>query len=556
MSLGRYAEITKLKGTGIGCTRHAVCGKGPGYKGGLVGCTLRDTGHDTPPSSTPGGPGPGGAPGILVPPTPVGGDVLLIGVVLFAPEGFDNYEEGLQCGRLIQSPQNPDRYKVLTAYDIQALAEMNKPEFLNEYEFIENWPTTFDNYMYYYAPPAKATFTEKKSVWGWNTTIEGQNEPDFHILDWRHYRVVKETLELKEFGGLYYPDPTEGGDWPHHDERIDEIEDDWSHERDTYEIIFPEDWKDEIVPDDILYIHLRLEHYTFSWFIPEPEEGEDPIPPDTPSLGKLLKKVGDGEWEEVHEVTLQNYEEEITIAYDNETVFSYEEIEGVGETPGISIGGWLTEPDSEAAQLVVTSEGQMDIFDPLNPTWADFPDKGYFNLRHNHAYLEISQLKYTRFFVMIWIDEAVSVYNNNENDTATYDADLVDFIEVMELHKSRAALMCPYDGGSWQGWDLCIPAGYSPPVISGEAMPMVNIGRPPTGQELIDLYEGWTENFEPRRVLLAVDESGSMWLGTIQPAYDELKAYLDTNVVPYEETTFENERWVALTTAKIIEWAQ
>jgi len=69
------------------------------------------------------------------------------------------------------------------------------------------------------------------------------------------------------------------------------------------------------------------------------------------------------------------------------------------------------------------------------------------------------------------------------------------------------------------------------------------VGRPPSLQELKNLYSTVTGGLTPVRIGLIVDESGSMIKNDIQPGYRQFKKYLET-LAPTSEKSIETERWL------------
>lgn len=428
--LGTYGEITKLKGVGIGCSRHKVCLSGPGAKGGIVPCTLRDRGGDSPPSSEVPSPGP-----TLIPPTPSGGKYIYVGVVLFARWGWDGDEWadtwsdslGQVLGRLWRSPLNSNRSRLLSTFTLDSEMLVTYDTFRAKYPALvqvplDDFPTSYryDKYLFFHSPEHRVSFNPKTTVLGFDCTIEGQDEPNFHILDWRHYRVTENETELVGYGGMFYPDPDPLTDpWPWLYERVDDTDDDWSHERGTYELIIPADWGDDVAPknvveDDYLYIHLRPEKYTFSCFLKDDEV----LPVGFTEIGYLQKKnrISDPEWTTLHTFTIDNYTEPVSFAYNNEEKFRV-----LKEIDQIGIREWrikdITTPGEHAQTLV--REGSGD-FNPLDRRWhLNEPvtdTSAYFNQHFVHAYLEIAT-GYVVSSFSIGVDDIIYLYAGPNNIT-------------------------------------------------------------------------------------------------------------------------------------------
>lgn len=490
-SFDKLSEFQKVKSAGIGCNKHLACGSGPGYKGGTVPCTLKNPVVEKDPT--------------LVVPAAGSGETIIVGVCIINNDNV-NCPTDVAFGditlksvsKTLGITEEPLDYTFTSSAGI-----LEKCSLYNEKKIT-------------YSPKGSLDFepTELYKRIGWVrwVLVEENNELNGQVLGAQRFAEYRESYELPMI---------------------------YNAETSIWENSY-----DDIIKDQMIYIFLRRATFNFHLVI----VGEYQPTGNETTLGSLyLKHKGESEFTEVHEFTLQNKDTPVEIEYENDAEFKFEGLEESTEDEmAFNLQKWA--PSAEE-----TANGFTDSSGILKPIAI-----GVSTLNYHDIYIHVSGLKYTRFFVMIWIDEAQWVYNQDDDpiESEQYDTDLAEFTEVMERHKSRCALMAPTNPSTeWADWTYTIPRGYSPPFINNVRMPMLNIGRPPTSSEIISLYEDWTSSFTPSRLLLAVDVSGSMSMSTIQPAYDEFKSYLTNDGLEYEETTFGNERWLYLTTQKIIEWA-
>jgi len=160
--------------------------------------------------------------------------------------------------------------------------------------------------------------------------------------------------------------------------------------------------------------------------------------------------------------------------------------------------------------------------------------------------------------VLIFQDEAITIYS--PSGTTVWDADVADWEEKVELFGApEYAQLC-------QVWQYAIP-----PVAPNEATSVCkpstrdfpdgwtwdDLVRSPTEAEVKAVYDsakGGAGVDDPTGlVLLGVDVSGSMNLGTLGDGYSDFKDYLTSISVEWKQVLFSNERWVQLTTDNYVD---
>lgn len=162
------------------------------------------------------------------------------------------------------------------------------------------------------------------------------------------------------------------------------------------------------------------------------------------------------------------------------------------------------------------------------------------------------------FIGMCWIDEASPIYTDSPSN---YENDLNDFaVKAARSRKWVAACQVPGNDVT-----LVYNTEIGTPQENGVNIDLEEIGRPPSDAELQDRFELLLAEFagldptgetQPELLILTVDVSGSMYLETIQPAYDNLKTYVTTNYpdIQIDESTFGNEAWLSLWANMISEY--
>lgn len=134
------------------------------------------------------------------------------------------------------------------------------------------------------------------------------------------------------------------------------------------------------------------------------------------------------------------------------------------------------------------------------------------------------------FLSMAWIDESTPYHNNR----ATYIQDKTKWENIIPLYaKWSASVEAPFDSG-YNGIEyLKYPTETYPDDIY-----FANINRLPSAVSLKNTFDNLMADFrsqpplaitEPDKIILAVDNSGSMNTNTIQPAYNSLVDYIQTN---------------------------
>lgn len=160
------------------------------------------------------------------------------------------------------------------------------------------------------------------------------------------------------------------------------------------------------------------------------------------------------------------------------------------------------------------------------------------------------------FIAMCWIDEATPIYTDTSDD---YLEDLNEFNSICERSvKWSASCQSPsYVDG--RGIQYCIhePSGY--PQDLGVNIHMEDVHRSPdiTDSELTSMFDLLLNEFrntpptivqDPDYIILSIDSSGSMKQETIDPAYTNLKSYIQSLCPSSDlrETTFSNEAWLGI----------
>jgi hypothetical protein len=150
-----------------------------------------------------------------------------------------------------------------------------------------------------------------------------------------------------------------------------------------------------------------------------------------------------------------------------------------------------------------------------------------------------------------FIDESEPGYYDSQ---INFETDLADYRNLIENAGNiiSSGLISPKGHIVVRGWEFCIPSTYSSPPPE---FPAINVGRPPTLTDLQNHFHLVKANalaqdatFQANKILLVVDNSGSMETGTIEPTYSQFKAWLaseepDADIV---EQQFFNELWVSL----------
>lgn len=158
------------------------------------------------------------------------------------------------------------------------------------------------------------------------------------------------------------------------------------------------------------------------------------------------------------------------------------------------------------------------------------------------------------FIGMCWIDEAQPGYTGSQT---TYEAGINLFkTSISKIRKWSASCQNPGNSSSTNVWNNQYPESYGIPIY------METIGRPPTSIQLTSRFDYLLQSFQsqipisieyPTYLILSVDVSGSMNLNTIQPAYNDLKNYVNVNYpqITIIETTFSNESWLHIWASQI-----
>jgi hypothetical protein len=158
--------------------------------------------------------------------------------------------------------------------------------------------------------------------------------------------------------------------------------------------------------------------------------------------------------------------------------------------------------------------------------------------------------------VLIFQDEAKWIYS--PDGTVVWDADVVDWdAKVASFGAPQYAQLCQV----WQMGEVVAPTeATSVCKPSTRNMPTGwtwdNLVRFPTEAQCKAVYDsakGGAGVDDPTGVvLLGVDVSGSMDLGTLGAGYIAFKEYLTSISVEWEQVLFYNERWVKLTTEEYV----
>ena len=158
--------------------------------------------------------------------------------------------------------------------------------------------------------------------------------------------------------------------------------------------------------------------------------------------------------------------------------------------------------------------------------------------------------------VLIFQDEAKWIYS--PDGTVVWDADVVDWdAKVASFGAPQYSQLCQV----WQMGEVVAPTeATSVCKPSTRNMPTGwtwdNLVRFPTEAQCKAVYDsakGGAGVDDPTGVvLLGVDVSGSMDLGTLGAGYIAFKEYLTSISVEWEQVLFYNERWVKLTTEEYV----
>tara|TARA_R110002020_G_C16234533_1_gene768686 strand:+ start:118 stop:1323 length:1206 start_codon:yes stop_codon:yes gene_type:complete len=159
--------------------------------------------------------------------------------------------------------------------------------------------------------------------------------------------------------------------------------------------------------------------------------------------------------------------------------------------------------------------------------------------------------------VLIFQDEAQSVYS--PSGTTAWDADVSDWEDKVAIFDAPeyaqlcqvwvyGATVAPNEATS-----VCKPSTRDMP----DGWTWDDLVRSPTEAEVKAVYDsakgGEFVDDPTDLVLLGVDVSGSMNLGTLGDGYSDFKDYLDSIGVLWKQVLFTNERWVQLTTDNYVD---
>jgi hypothetical protein len=154
---------------------------------------------------------------------------------------------------------------------------------------------------------------------------------------------------------------------------------------------------------------------------------------------------------------------------------------------------------------------------------------------------------YYRSFVMVFIDET-SVYGSADFEyaEAQYEYAVNQWnAKVERFGPPRfGCVLCqlPRIILDVEVYSRMVPPGYSiPEYINHE-----QVSRTMTYEEFQTAYENSYVGEEeyPPRVILLIDDSGSMTRENLEPGIDEFEDWMDANGIDYKEQEFFTERWL------------